>query len=113
MEPGVDMLSLVLTAPQIAMALPQTMIDLFMRVAIPDPSGSVAVIHQTLAPMQGGESAPPLIFDVDALRDVHMDPNDDEGIWAALEELRCLKNRIFFNSLTTRAIERYRNDDPS
>ena len=107
-DPGVDLFGVILTGPQIAMALPQTLADFFIRMVIPDPSGSVVVIHETFGPVELGESTQPVIFDIDASRQVQINPEDEVSLWNILEELRTSKNRIFFNSLTAKAIERYR-----
>lgn len=74
---------------------------------IPDQSGAVAIINETFGRIEEGELAQPVIFDIEASRSVEFDPTD-AGIWNVLDELRHFKNRIFFNSLTAKAIERYR-----
>ena len=106
-DPGTDLFGFILTGPQIAMALPQTMVGFFMRLVIPDQSGAVAIINETFGELEKGESALPVIFDIDAFREMEFDPQD-AGIWEVLDELRRFKNRIFFNSLTAKALERYR-----
>ncbi len=106
-DPNLDLFGFILTGPQIAMALPQNMIGFFMRLLIPDQSGAVAIINETLGEIEEGDSAPPVIFDIEAFRETEIDPMD-AGIWNVLNELRHFKNRIFFNSLTAKAIERYR-----
>jgi uncharacterized protein (TIGR04255 family) len=108
-EPGLDIFGFVLTGPQIAMALPQTMIDFFLRLVIPDESGAVAIINEMFGVPEEGESARPLIFDIDAVRNVDMQPESLQEILGGLEDLRRFKNRIFFNSLTAQALERYRS----
>ena len=105
---GSDLFGTILTGPQIALALPQNMLDFFMRLLIPDESGAVAIIHQTFSHPEVGESTRSLIFDVDAIKNVDIDPRATEEISGVFEELRRFKNRVFFNSLTNRTLERYR-----
>jgi uncharacterized protein (TIGR04255 family) len=104
---GVDLQSLVLTGPEISRALPQMMIQFFMQLMVPDPSGAIGVITQTFGESELGATAFPLIFDINAFQPTEMDA-DSEDIWARLAGLRRFKNKIFFNSLTAKALEAYR-----
>jgi len=106
-DPGADLQRYLLTGPEIARALPQQMLGFFMRVVIPDPSGAVAIINETLGQPAPGASTMPLIFDVDAFRETALQPGDPE-IWNTLGVLRILKNRIFFRSLTAETLEAFR-----
>ena len=78
-----------------------------MRLVLPDSSGAFAVVTETLGEPDPSRGVIPLIFDVDAFREVELEPHTTE-IWDVLETLRALKNRIFFRSLTTVALERFR-----
>ena len=104
---GVDLQRFVLTGPEIARALPQDMSQFFMQIVLPDISGAVAVIIQTFGESKPGSNTIPLIFDIDATHEVEF-AAEDERIWKVFSELRNLKNRIFFNSLTSQALEAYR-----
>jgi len=104
MAPGSDIQRYVLTGPEIAHALPQSMIAFFMRVVMPDPSGAFAVITETLGEPDPEGKAIPLIFDVDAFQQIELEPSDP-ALWNVLAVLRALKNRVFFRSLTTEALE--------
>jgi uncharacterized protein (TIGR04255 family) len=108
MAPGSELQQYVLTGPEIARALPQQMLDFFLRLVIPDAaSGAVAVVTQTLGPRTPEDVTIPLIFDIDAFREIQLSPEGQE-IWEALATLRTLKNRIFFRSLTVEALEAFR-----
>ncbi len=106
-DPGVELEKYVLTGPSIARALPQSMIGFLMRIVFPDATGAVAILTETFGNPNPNLTTMPLIFDVDAFREVELSP-DDKQIWNILTELRRLKNRVFFNSLTTQCLERYR-----
>jgi uncharacterized protein (TIGR04255 family) len=53
-----------------------------------------------------GDGRYPVTLDIDAFRDREFDPTD-ANIWTFLEELRGLKNRVFFESITERTAELY------
>ncbi len=89
------------TTPEIAPGLPQGLQNFFMRLEIPDrDSGAVAIVTQTMAPPKG--DVLPLIFDIDVIREQVFDARSPD-MWGAFEQLRDLKNRIFFFSITEKA----------
>ena len=49
------------------------------------------------------EAMVPVIFDIDAFRVVELRPPDYEQVWSILEQLRNLKNDVFFSSITPKA----------
>lgn len=95
-----------LTAPEIAPDLPQDLAGFFMRLnlSFEDPKGFVN-ITQTIEPGEYDECVP-LIFDIDAFWPQRFDP-DDEKAWHKLEDLRAIKNRVFFGSITDKMQERF------
>ena len=105
--PGVDLQRYLLTAPEIARGLPQLMAGFFMQLVMPDVSGAVVIVNETFGSRDPGSNTIPVILDIDASRAIDLDPNSDE-IWEIITQLRTLKNRIFFKSLTTEALEKYR-----
>ena len=107
MDPDAELQRYVLTGPEIARALPQQMLHFFIRIVVPDASGALAIINETIAPAAADALKIPLIFDVDAFREVEFAPDAPE-IWETLGALRALKNRIFFRSLTVEALEAFR-----
>ena len=107
-SPGSELQRYVLTGPEIARALPQQMLHFFLRLVIPDAaSGAVAVVNQTIGPPSPENVTIPLIFDIEAAREIQLPPEGQE-IWETLAALRVLKNRIFFRSLTVEALETFR-----
>ena len=108
MEPGGELQRYVLTAPEISRALPQQLLHFFLRLMLPDAkSGAIAIITQTVGPPAGETSSIPLIFDIETFLDVDLPPGSDQ-VWEAVSILRKFKNRIFFRSLTTEALESFR-----
>lgn len=106
-EVGAALERYILTGPSIARALPQFLAGYFLRMQLPDPSGSHAVVTQAFGQSSPENQVVPLIFDIDAFKEVELLPGDSE-IWNIISELRSLKNRIFFNSVTGYCLERYR-----
>jgi uncharacterized protein (TIGR04255 family) len=102
-----DFTEFMLTAPEIAPKLPQKLADHFMRLVIPDDSGSIAVVTQTTIPRAQNSITYPFLFDIDVFRDVELAPDAPE-MWSIMEELRSLKNLIFFGSLTPTFLETFK-----
>jgi uncharacterized protein (TIGR04255 family) len=99
--PMKDFKDYIRTTPEIAPGLPQGLQNFFMRLEIPDAdSGRVTIVTQTMAPPK--EDSLPLIFDIDVIHEQAFDARSPE-IWEAFEQLRDLKNRIFFLSITDKA----------
>jgi uncharacterized protein (TIGR04255 family) len=98
---------LILTAPEIARGLPQLMAGFFMQIIMPDVSGAVVIVNETFGNRESESRTIPVILDIDASRTIELEPNGAE-IWQIMSQLRTLKNRIFFKSLTTEALEAYR-----
>ena len=98
----------VLTAPEIAPGLPQGLRTFFMRLEVPDETGAVAIITETLeppeAPTEASAAILPIILDIDAVRESEF-PVEGEHVWDTFEHLRDLKNEIFFKSVTDKAKE--------
>jgi uncharacterized protein (TIGR04255 family) len=87
--------------PEFPKEMPQSLSGFFMRFTMPDLTfGSTAIVTLTFEnPVQGAISLP-LILDIDAFYSLTiMDPKSDD-IWKLFDNLRDLKNRIFFSSLT-------------
>lgn len=101
-----DFKEYILTTPEIASNLPQGLSGFFMRLVIPqEKSKSTAIVTETIEPPQ--ENRLPLIFDIDVFREAPFDPTGLE-IWEGMEQLRQLKNEIFFNSVTEKAKELFK-----
>jgi uncharacterized protein (TIGR04255 family) len=104
---GVDFKEYILTIPEIAPGIPQALPSFLMRLVVPSPAGTMAIITEATSDAQ--PSAPglfPLIFDIDVFRDIEMEPDDPE-LWTTIRELRSYKNTIFFKSLTPKTLEMF------
>lgn len=97
-----------LTAPPpIPNGLPQILSQFLTRVTIHDEeTGNVAHVTQTMEHNPDGESVV-LILDIDAFRTLSIPANSDR-ITKTFASLRAFKNRVFFDSLTKRALELFR-----
>jgi uncharacterized protein (TIGR04255 family) len=73
-----------------------------MRLVAQHDAGTV-VITETIDEVGVTPEAVPVILDIDAFRQITIGPSDSERIWSTLEELRILKNDVFFNSITPKA----------
>lgn len=87
----------------IGQALPQAVAGYLLRVVIPfEEHQAVAIVTQS---MEG--NAGECLFDLDAFSERPHGVND-EGLWKTLDNLRDVKNRLFFGSLTEAALERFK-----
>ena len=102
-----DNLETYLTAPpRVPENLPQGISSFLQRVVVQDAQTQASIIVTQLLEPPLEEGPPPVILDLDAFREAEFAPGGREA-WACLEELRGLKNRFFFASLTARALESY------
>ncbi|MEW6668328.1 MAG: TIGR04255 family protein [Thermodesulfobacteriota bacterium] len=102
--PMKDFSEYLLTNPQIAPGLPQTLCGLFMRLEIQEPTLDATGVVVLAVDKAVVPDRLPLIFDIDVMRKGSFVDNLD-GIWDDFENLRIFKNEIFFKSLTDRAKE--------
>lgn len=70
-------------------------------------TGAEAVVTQIVEPSTEQDTGFLVTFDTDAGCAVDLAP-DDDTLWDQLQPLRDLKNRIFFDAFTDRALEKYR-----
>ena len=68
-----------------------------------DPADTTAVINQTIGSER--ETLLALILDIDVFTIFPDALTDQQAIWSTLGKLRLLKNRIFFNTMTEKALE--------
>jgi uncharacterized protein (TIGR04255 family) len=95
------------TLPQVAPSLPQNLAGLFMRLVLPYEAGVAVIFTQTVEDASITEEILPLIVDVDANSQVDL-PATDENLWTKFERLRELKNAVFFESVTEKALALFR-----
>jgi uncharacterized protein (TIGR04255 family) len=96
--------------PKVPDALPQAINGFLTRVVIPDEAANgVAIVTQALeGPPTGGVEglSVTVILDIDVFRLNQIDARA-EAIWASLDALRDLKNRMFFEHVTEKTVELY------
>jgi uncharacterized protein (TIGR04255 family) len=92
-----------LTSFVIGADLPQAVAAYLLRVVIPfEEVGAVAIVTQSLEP-----NGAACILDVDAYSE-HPAGLAETEMWTRLEDLRGVKNRLFFGSFTQIALERFK-----
>jgi uncharacterized protein (TIGR04255 family) len=92
--------------PMLPPPIPSVMKDFLTRVHVADePRGSAAVIVQALEP-QFDPNVMSLLLDIDAYHELSTDPTESE-LRALFQQLRELKNEIFYASITERSAEMY------
>jgi uncharacterized protein (TIGR04255 family) len=101
-----DIKDFIRLVPEVPAELPQSVMNLLMRLVVPDDNGAVAVITE-FSEQPVGDMVP-TVLDIDAYKDnLDLAPTG-EDVWRVLDELRTFKNRIFFSSLTEPVLESYK-----
>ncbi|MFN0242275.1 MAG: TIGR04255 family protein [Planctomycetota bacterium] len=108
-RPVGDLRDWFLTSPDVASTLPFAVRELLMRVVLVDPETQIVanVLEASDVPQPHEPNAIPFIFDIDVYR-LGDHRADGVEVWEWLERIREHKNRIFFESLTTRAIDLFK-----
>jgi uncharacterized protein (TIGR04255 family) len=92
--------------PMLPPPIPQILREFLTRVHVADePRGSAAVVVQALEP-QFDPNIMSLLLDIDAYHELSLAPSDLD-LPALFQELRELKNEIFYASITERSVEMY------
>ena len=91
------------TTFSIAENLPQAVAGFLLRFVVPfESEQAVAIVTQALP-----ENSHECTFDLDTFA-VIPEEISDENMWRKFEELRTIKNRVFFESLTPESLEKYK-----
>ena len=92
--------------PRLPPGVPNMLNGFLQRVVIPfSDDGTSAIVTQALE--QSGDAATSsVVLDIDVWRAFRYAANSPE-IWSTLDILRAIKNRIFFGSVTEKALEPY------
>jgi hypothetical protein len=86
--------------------IPPVIKDFLTRVHVADePTGSAAVIVQALEP-QIDPNVMSLLLDIDAYHEIDLAPSEVD-LPALFQQLRKLKNEIFYASITEKSAEMY------
>ncbi len=104
-----DLKEWLLTGPELAPGLPQSLADYFFKIHLPfnEPHGFVNITQKIDFEPKDAPNCVPLIFDIDAFLPIATDTSDEE-VWARFEDLRSIKNRVFFESTTKKTLELFR-----
>lgn len=93
-------------SPQVPQALPQSVSAFLQRVVIYSPQLQAnANVTQFWQPGNDADRVS-VILDIDVYRETEFSPDGVE-MWEYLSQLRALKNAVFFESLTEKAVELY------
>ncbi|MGA1842913.1 MAG: TIGR04255 family protein [bacterium] len=92
--------------PIIPKGLPQGVSSFLNRLIIPvsDPEGVVAILTQALEQTVSPKSSPVVILDIDVFKETSKGFSEQEA-WELIDELRHLKNDIFFKSIKEKTRE--------
>jgi uncharacterized protein (TIGR04255 family) len=92
-------------APSIPEKLPQGISSFYTRVVLPDPTtGAMAIVTHALESVVTPKVVP-IIVDIDVF--IERTFENYEKVWTTIDMLRDIKNLIFFESLTEKALEPY------
>lgn len=94
-------------APRIPEGLPQMLNYFLERLEIPFDPPVIAIVTQALEPPT--QTHVPVILDIDVQASLAEPlPSDSPKIWNILDQLRTIKNSVFFSWVTERALEPYK-----
>ena len=93
-------------APSLPPAMPQGINNYLVQLHIPDPdSGAMIILTQTMEEVTGSNIV--FVLDIDVFKLMEFEAESNQW-WSTLENLRNLKNRVFFSSLTEKTLERFK-----
>jgi uncharacterized protein (TIGR04255 family) len=90
--------------PPIPESAPKTVTEFLSRVVMEDESGASVNFVQATDNASAPMAKVAVIIDIDVFKAVSLNPSD-AAIWDLLDHFRILKNRVFFGSVTERALE--------
>ncbi len=98
----------ILTLPQLAPTISQTVEQFFMQLVIPYPErATIAVINETIERPTNDRKLP-FIYDIDVYKQNLNLTCDTANLWDEFNELRNLKNDIFLDSITEKTKELFK-----
>jgi uncharacterized protein (TIGR04255 family) len=105
MRPGEHFEEYLATPPEVPAGLPQHVLQFLQRIVIHDiNTGLRAIVTQLLH--GAWDDRIPVILDIDVFCELELTPASEDA-WSCLGEMRKFKNRVFFESLTEKAVELY------
>ena len=106
MQPGEQFEEYMSTPPQVPAALPQHVLEFLQRIVIHDTTTGLRAIVTQLLQGGGWTDRIPVILDIDVFCQPEFVPTSGDT-WSCLRKMRDFKNRVFFESLTEKAVELY------
>lgn len=98
-----DLREYIVMLPNIPDNIPQTYSDFFLRMALYDQDTKNRVnIIETIDNKAQTESMVPFILDIDVFKNEDLGISNDKKLWQFFDEIRGLKNDIFFNIITNK-----------
>lgn len=105
-EPIQNLSDFLQAPPDLPASLPQHLSNYLTRYQLPDPDTG-ATISLTQSMDDTGNNRKQFTIDIDAFKNAEFEAYRHEW-WQLLDQLRHLKNRVFFASLTERTLDRFR-----
>jgi uncharacterized protein (TIGR04255 family) len=100
---GADYDEYLTTGPRVPKSVPPIVTSFMQRVLVPfEEDAATAIITQTLE-----MPAPAAVLDIDVFTECSLEGTSAD-IWARLDRLRGIADRVFFSSLTEKVLESYR-----
>ncbi|MEQ8455544.1 MAG: TIGR04255 family protein [Sandaracinaceae bacterium] len=103
---GVELSTVTKLHAQVPPGLPQSVGGEMLRVLLKFEPRTIALVS-SLVEAQPDPSGFACVLDIDVFQQKPL-PLDLEGVWERLEELREVKNKVFFRTLAADTLERYR-----
>lgn len=92
--------------PNVPSALSDSLEKYFLQIQLPaDKSNLKSVLTQTFTYCENSRDLVHFHLDINIQKDLHLDNSD---LWESLEDMRKKKNDLFFNSLTERTVQKYK-----
>jgi uncharacterized protein (TIGR04255 family) len=91
--------------PVLPPPIPQKLREFLMRAVVEDGNDASAILIEAVEASLDPATIP-LLLDIDAFREVSLAP-DDPTVAGIFEQLRRLKNDVFFATITDRTVEMY------
>lgn len=104
--PNVDLDDYFILAPRLPENVPQNLSAFSTTVTVPGLGPETfGHIRAAFDARSSSASKTVILLDIDIIRECDFDPKDDSSIRTSLNELRPIKNSVFFGSLTDKALE--------
>lgn len=94
--------------PDVPQGVPDTFASFLYRYVLTPTNGITSNVTMATEANAPGQESLSIVFDIDCYVQEDLAPDADEVIRGHFEDLREMKNRIFFRSLTPTALEAYR-----